>query len=130
MRLALRVMPDRLIQALARIWPATVWTPAELGIERIYQGRLGEYLVAVEWQAQTTTLVLARVYDQQETSVVSVIGLSAGMSVESIRRAYLEAVTAWMQLQAPPPPLSAATKRDLAEDATMFETYSPKVSDV
>lgn len=123
-------MANRLHRALLTLWPNTAWTPAEAGVERIMQGRIGDYLVAVEWQAQTTTLVLARVYDQVETATVSVLGVSAGMSVEAIRRAFTEAVAAWIMLQAPPPLPRVASKAELDEDSAMFATYGPRVTDV
>ena len=126
----MRTMRNRLHDALVQLWPATAWTPAEAGVERIYQGRVGVYLVAVEWQAQTTTLVLARVYDQHGAATVSVLGVAAGMSVEAIRRAFVEAVTAWIELQTPPPLPRVAVAVELAEDSAMFATYGPRVSDV
>ena len=110
----MRTMRNRLHNALVRLWPATAWTQAEAGVERIYQGRVGAYLVAVEWQAQTTTLVLARVYDQHGAATVSVLGVAAGMSVEAIRRAFVEAVTAWIELQTPPPLPRVAVAVELA----------------
>ena len=114
-------MQERSLNSMVRkLWPDYHWTPIETGFERIYRCRAGGYEIIVECRGGNSYVTIARYYEQSE-SPVSVLGASAGVSVEAIRRAYTEASMAWLLLQKLPPSPLPAVEHDLEEDIHYFK---------
>lgn len=105
----------RLPKILYSLWPKYRWTPMETGFERIYKCSAGDYMMSVEVRGGNTYLTLARNYNNPE-SPISVVGTSVGVTSESVRRAYLEAKLAWMELHALPLDPTKAETPDVVED--------------
>lgn len=105
---------------LKKLWPSYRWTPIETGFERIYKCDAGPYEIIVECRGGSTYLTIARYYADPDNPV-SVLGVSSGVSLESIRRAYTEASLAWLLLQRLPPSPSPAVEYDLEEDENYFK---------
>lgn len=84
-------------KTLRALWPDYEWTPISSGYERCYKSRMDTYEIVVEWRGGNSTITITRFYGEE--TQVSVIGAAVGATAEGLRRAFLEAHLAWMQLQ-------------------------------
>lgn len=114
-------MQERSLSSMVKkLWPNYHWTPIETGFERIYRCTAGQYELIVECRGGNSYVTIERYYEQSE-SPVSVLGVSMGVSVEAIRRAYTEASMAWLLLQKLPPSPVSSVEHDLEEDMNYFK---------
>ena len=111
---------SRLPKILYTLWPKYRWTPIETGFERIYKCMADGYSMLVEVRGGNAHLTIARYYNNSEVPV-SVVGTSVGVTPESVRRAYLEAKIAWMELHKLPMEPTKASTLDLLDDQEYFK---------